>query len=179
MEAEVNMHALHERAREVVAEVLGIEDTTAFDLAKLLHHIGNLMERVTECAMDDDTLSNARLRLLVPLLIAERLGHPAEISPTMLSRYSNVSRNTISALLRGLEEQGLVTREVDADDRRRFHIRLTPLGREVAMERAPRFVAHTESLFADLTADERETLLRLLTKVRDTLVSKCVAMGSR
>lgn len=168
-------HLKDPRARQVVVEVLGITNLEAFHIAEMLFHIGNLMERANELALKDSPLSSARLRLLMPLLIAERLGESVNISPTMLSRLNNVSRNTISALLRSLEEQGLITRELDADDRRKFLIRLTDAGRARVLEQAPQFGAFTQGLFANLTAAERETLLRLLNKVRDTLIAHCAA----
>ena len=162
-----------ERVRVALAEVFGVPDLAAFDIARTLFQIGNLIDRTCGHSLRDGNLSSARLRLLVRLLVTERLGQPEGVSPTMLSRCHHVSRNTVSALLRGLEGQGLIEREVDAEDRRKFHIRLTPAGRDAALVQAPRFAAHMDGLFASLTAEERQTLLRLLGKVRNALLNMC------
>jgi DNA-binding MarR family transcriptional regulator len=162
-----------EHVQQALAEVLGVPDLVAFDIVRTLFQVGNLIERAGGHPLKDGNLSSARLRLLVRLVVTERLGQPEGLSPTMLSRCHHVSRNTVSALLRGLEQQGLIERAVDTEDRRRFYIRLTPAGREVALVQAPRFAAHINYLFATLTAKEREALLRLLGKVRDALLDIC------
>ncbi len=179
MNIEINSPIKEALARRIVIETLGVRDVAAFDLASVLFQIRNLMERLGDCVLKEGHLSSARLLLLIKLVVAERMGHADDISPTMLSRYSNVSRNTISALLRGLEAQGLIMRALDPADRRRVHIRLTDAGRELVAAQAPRFTAHAEGLFAHLTKEEREMLLHLLEKVRNALVERCVELEDR
>ena len=59
------------------------------------------------------------------------------MSPTHLSRCQSVSKNTISSLIGGLEEQGLVERELDRDDKRVFRIHLTDAGRQAVRRPRP------------------------------------------
>lgn len=73
-----------------------------------------------------------------------------------------VSRANVSALVKQLLAKGLVRQEQDADDRRRKRLFVTATGRaalrrlEAARRRANR------ALLADLTAQERDALLRAL-----------------
>ena len=98
----------------------------------------------------------------------EKLGELA-VSPTDLSRTQQVSRNTISAHLRALEEQGLIEREVDREDLRQFRIRLTTSGRALIESTMPSYLAFLDDLAGDLTPDEREQLRTLLRKLHGSL----------
>ncbi len=59
------------------------------------------------------------------LLVEEQHGNQAGLTPSEIARSQHVSRNTISSLLRGLEEQGMIQRS-DPEDLRGFRIHLTP-----------------------------------------------------
>ena len=62
------------------------------------------------------------------LLALRRLGAPYTASPSDLADHLGLSRGALSARLGPLEDDGLVTRTVDKDDRRRVHVRLTAAG---------------------------------------------------
>ena len=94
------------------------------------------------------------------------------ISPTHLSRCQNVSKNTISSLLRGLEDQGLVERTLDPADRRGFHIRLTESGRVLVRTTVPEHLAFLNTLAADLTPADRDQLLALLDKLHRSIAQR-------
>jgi DNA-binding MarR family transcriptional regulator len=165
------MHeAQHEHIRQAVAEITGMDDLTAFDLMGTLHHVAHLIGQYIEQQGKESALSMARRRLLMHLMISEHIG--VKISPSKLSENQKVSRNTISALLGGLEDQTLIERAIDPEDRRRHYIQLTDAGREAVKTLAPRLAEQANDFFAALTPDEQETLLALLRKVRDGLSSK-------
>jgi DNA-binding MarR family transcriptional regulator len=92
------------------------------------------------------------------------------MSPTYLSRCQSVSKNTISSLIGGLEEQGLVERELDRTDKRVFRIHLTDAGRQAVEETAPEHVAYLNALAGGLSGDERVQLVRLLEKLHGSLL---------
>jgi len=71
----------------------------------------------------------------------------------------------MSSLIRNLEDGGLVERHLDPLDRRRFNISLTESGRTLVTDYAGQHLATIGSCFSGLTADEQETLYRLLRKV--------------
>ena len=84
-------------------------------------------------------LSWSKLFILLWLRAVQDAGEEG-LNPSELSGHLAVTRNTVSALLGGLEQQGYVTRDLDPQDKRRFVIRLKPAGSE-ATERcsAPLF----------------------------------------
>ncbi|QLQ05021.1 MAG: hypothetical protein HZY76_02195 [Anaerolineae bacterium] len=70
----------------------------------------------------------------------------------------------------GLEEQGLIARQLDPNDRRSFTIHLTDLARTQIRENAPQHVAFLNQLCAGLSPDESSILLSLLAKLRQSLL---------
>ena len=89
----------------------------------------------------------------------EQLGRKEGITPTLLSRYQSVSKNTISALLRGLEEQGFIQRALDPVDHRIFRIQLTPAGRQFVQTTSPDRMMYLNQLVSGLKVDERGSSL--------------------
>ena len=93
--------------RKRMALVFGEENMQAMELAHLLRVVVQLMRNLSAESGRTTQLSPSRLRLLVHLLIAREYGYDS-LAPSDLSRHLAVSRNTISALLNGLEEQGYI-----------------------------------------------------------------------
>lgn len=133
-----------------------------------------------------DSLSSARTHLLVRLLVEQRKSglvvaqDPAKhtgVSPSELSQFLRVSRNTVSSLLNGLEEQGMIEREMHPTDRRQFVIRITPIGEAAVLQRAPEFAEFINSLFDVLTPEEQTALLGLLDKLIAGLIQYADEMG--
>lgn len=153
------------RMREHMRQVTGLEDVSGIELFTLLRLAANLSDALEARAGGEEALSGARFGLLLRLLAEEQQGHPEGITPTALSRLQNVSKNTISALLRGLEQQGLVERALDGQDRRLFRIRLSDAGRELVKASAPARLRQLSDLAAGLTAGEREMLVTYLDKL--------------
>ncbi len=93
------------------------------------------------------------------------------VSPSYLSNTQNVSRNTISALLRSLEDQGLILRTLDPDDRRQFNIQLSEAGRELVINSTPTHVNFLNQIIADLSSEEQNQLADLLVKLHGSLIT--------
>ncbi len=157
--------------RERLLAVTGEEESAGIEIASLVRMIGNQYEALTEQHSRGDGLSGPRWLLLLRLAAEEENGKPS-ITPTDLSQSQNVSKNTISALLRGLEEQGLISRELDASDRRIFRIQLTPAGRELVRTTAPQQVTWMNQLVDQLTPAEQTQCIHLLGKLYCSLVNK-------
>lgn len=95
------------------------------------------------------------------------IGHHQPVSQKQVSDHLSADPSDLVAVFDGLERAGLISRDRDPDDRRRYSLTLTADGesrlgrfREVSEE-------ITGELFAPLTAGERETLRRLLQRVVD------------
>ena len=69
----------------------------------------------------------------------------------------------------GLVEDGLIQRESDPDDRRAQRVILTPAGRAAFREMAEKHEALIDSLFAAMSDEDMDTLLRLTTTLNTAL----------
>ncbi|HEY53893.1 MAG TPA: MarR family transcriptional regulator [Caldilineae bacterium] len=146
----------------------GITEMHGLDLMRQIKMLSHLYGMLISSHMRDAQLSGSRWRLLLHLHMAEQM-EQASLSPTELSRMQHVTKNTISSLLRSLEEQGLIERTLDPKDRRQFKIRLTDEGRELIRKSTPEHVVYLNQLARDLTPDEVTQLGELLHKLRVSL----------
>jgi DNA-binding MarR family transcriptional regulator len=172
------MELPHEKDRETIrghiralaADSFGVADTSGIELFSLIRAMAHLSEALECSRCEGETLSSTRWRLMMSLVAEEFRGNLDGITPTDLSRYQRVSKNTISSLLRGLEEQGLIRRNLDPDDYRIFRIQLTPTGRELIHATAPDRIRRLNEMAAVLSAEERDQLMALLEKLMHSLV---------
>lgn len=74
-------------------------------------------------------------------------------------------KNTLSRAVNRLTKLGLISRRIDAVDRRQQFLSLSPDGQRIFDEALPRFVALEEEMLAPLSLVERETLSALMAKV--------------
>jgi DNA-binding MarR family transcriptional regulator len=163
--------------RAIMLSIFRLEGMEEMELFHQLKSVSRLLSYLVDGYHMDDRLSAARMRLLVRLAVAHEMDHPDGIMPSDLSRFLGVSRNTISALLNGLEEQGLIERHLHPSDRRQFLIQITPEGLEMAHRRAPLFAEFVSDLFKDFSAEERENLKALLGKLHVLLSERAGARG--
>ena len=129
-----------------------------FSVSRLIHHVG-------ESGLNKAGMSLAQYRILMHLFFAENMGERKELNPSEISDRQGVSRNTISSLIRNLEDEGLIARTLDQQDRRKFNISLTEDGRSLVSQYAREHLGRVSQCFGGLTADEQETLSQLLTKI--------------
>ena len=127
-------------------------------VSRIIYHVG-------EQSLDVAGLSFAQYRVLMHLLFAEQMGQRDDLNPSEISERQGVSRNTMSSLIRNLEEEGLIKRRVDPDDRRRFNISLTADGRTRVTAYARQHLATVAGCFSVLTTEEQQTLSHLLHRV--------------
>jgi DNA-binding MarR family transcriptional regulator len=113
-------------------------------------------------ALDSDGLRYWQFKVL---LMLRRQGPPYSASPSQLAEMLGLTRGALSARLRPIEEAGLIARSADGDDRRRVHVRLTPLGHRAFEEHASVEGKGEGALLAPLTPTERVTLANLLRKL--------------
>jgi DNA-binding MarR family transcriptional regulator len=91
------------------------------------------------------------------------------MSQTELGQSVRVAPSVLVTLLNPLEDEGLVSRERDAADRRRHVVTLTAAGRLQLDKAAAAQRAVEDELFVGLGDQEREQLAAALVALRDTL----------
>ena len=82
-----------------------------------------------------------------------------------------VSRSNITGLIDHLEQRKFVTRTVDTADRRARFARITSSGEALLEKLVPAHYQAVRSLLQEITAHEKETLLGLLKRMRESLVA--------
>ena len=152
-----------------VQEISGLEDVTGLKLPKLIKHLANDYDMMFTAEVNNEELSGARLSILLRLYGDELMGRQEGTTPTFLSHLQRVNKNTISSLVRGLEEQGLITRENDPSDRRIYRLRLTETGRELIKVQAPQMIRAMNAIPSELTVEEQKQLVALLEKLSHSL----------
>ncbi|MCZ2095314.1 MAG: MarR family transcriptional regulator [Chloroflexota bacterium] len=162
--------------RALMGQVFGKENMQALELAQHLRIVVQLMRNLSGENARSGPLSPARMRLLVHLLIASEHGCDA-LAPSSLSQHMGVSRNTISALLNGLEEQGYIVRELHLEDRRQFRVQITPAGAALVREYAPRHGALINSMLEPLSVEERAQMIEMTGRLIEHLAARAAALG--
>jgi DNA-binding MarR family transcriptional regulator len=91
-------------------------------------------------------------------------GEP-EIDQRTLAARASIDTSTLAEVCRRLEQRGLLSRARDAEDSRRYVLRVTPEGNDLLRRVSPDVARVGEGLLDGLTRDERNTLLVLLGKL--------------
>jgi DNA-binding MarR family transcriptional regulator len=123
-----------------------------------------LIPRLTKQILRRSTpeLLGMDLRLLLALsYLAERDGAPQQELDDVLC----MDARNVVVLLNELEDHGHIIRRRDPADRRRHRVYLTSAGRRALKRAVDAQQDVEEELLQTLTADERDTLLRLTARV--------------
>ena len=113
-------------------------------------------------------ITQAQFRLMMAVHYE---GGAKGISPSALADYLLIERPTVSILAARLVERGLLARR-PGENRRTHQLTLTPAGRQILAQVAPRAVALSHETLTGTTPDDlrrmREMLERLEARIRDT-----------
>jgi MarR family 2-MHQ and catechol resistance regulon transcriptional repressor len=134
----------------------------AAQLMEELRRVAHQLYQLGEASLASAGLSYAQYRVLMSLMFCEWAGADDGLNPSEISAHQGTSRNTVSALIRQLEDDKFVDRHLDNDDRRRFNIHLTDAGRQIVLDHVGRHAQMIDALFSVLSPEEIETLSRLL-----------------
>ncbi|BCJ50539.1 MarR family transcriptional regulator [Actinoplanes sp. NBRC 14428] len=105
-------------------------------------------------------------------IVLMRLGG-GQVSQRDLGVRLGVDPSVLVTLLNSLEDRELIRRRRDPADRRRHIVEITDAGARAAARLDAAFGRVEDELFADLTAQERETLGSLLARVRTAQADPC------
>lgn len=155
----------HEQWLALMQELNSDVDPRTIRLLERLRMVAHSLYQLGEQSLDKAGLSYARFRLLLNLYKSEELDGRGELYPSEISIRQGISRNTVSTLIRDLEEEGLIERRLDPHDRRRFNIRLTTDGRNLIREHSAAHFRTVAGCFEALTPAEQQELSDLLAKI--------------
>lgn len=140
-------------------------DPRAIRLMEQMRLVWHTLYLIGENSLSASGLSYAQYRLLLTLFYAEELDGRSELNPSEISEKQGTSRNTISGLIRNLEQEALVERHLDENDRRKFNICLTQKGRTLVEEHNRKHTHIIGDSFSVLSEEEQEQFDQLLTKI--------------
>lgn len=111
-------------------------------------------------------LSDSQFNVLALLRFQSEDG---SLDQTTLGRMLVVNRSNVTGLVDRMEKAGWVVRASDGNDRRVKRVCLTPEGRRLAESADRKYMARVHAVMGALSEKERETLAKVLEKVRGTL----------
>ncbi len=149
---------------------LGVDiDADAFQLMNEMRMVSHALKQLGENSLAATDLSMAQYRILMHLLFAKNALSRDELNPSEISDRLGVTRNTISSLIRSLEEKNLIQRQLDNNDRRKFNISLTATGADLVTRYAEHHMHTVGSCFEILDTDERKQFSHYLHKLNSQI----------
>jgi DNA-binding MarR family transcriptional regulator len=116
----------------------------------------------------------------VDLLVAlRRVGPPYMVTPSKLAQALVLTPGGVSQRLDRLEQEGLVRRTIDRDDRRVIWVQLTATGVKRLDDLMVEYMAHEEAMLAALSDADRKTLARLLAKLGRSVTDAATTDGAK
>lgn len=140
-------------------------DSTPPSLGLLLRQVRDGLMRQLDVSMAEENLDIGFTHYLGLKVLSFR----APCTANELAQALDQVPSAVTRLLDKLEALGCVRREPHAQDRRALQIVMTDEGRQLWARLKQRGDAVMDDAMRDLSADERELLLSLLTRVRDSL----------
>ena len=134
----------------------------------LVHEISRLFfDKMRASDPPEGALSSHGGRLLLRALVDQGGG----LSQGELCRLTHLKAPTVSAALREMEREGLILREPDKNDKRATRVSPTERGRAAHEEIRARLFAVDAILTAGFSEEENATLLALLSRMRDNILT--------
>jgi DNA-binding MarR family transcriptional regulator len=152
--------------REALRKRFGGQDFPALDVVFALRMTAQQVDNTVTEWMAGTAGTPARFQILGRLWASGAGGVPHK----EIVKALEVTRATVSGLMTGLERDGLVKSTVDRDDRRNLIATLTSRGRAIFERAIDTSFASLRAAFATLSADELETLMSLLQRLRQGFI---------
>ena len=101
------------------------------------------------------------------LLFISRTG--GRTIPGRISDSAGVSSARIATALNSLEDKGLITREIDCEDRRKIIVKLTPKGAERVEEEKVKKLEEIKNILVRLGEEDAKELVRIVGRIPEVL----------
>lgn len=134
-------------------------DTSAIRIIGRVLRIARFLEKHRETVLAEYGLNLWSFDVLATL---RRQGHPFCLKPTELYSLLMLSSGAMTNRIDRLEEDNIVTRIRDLEDRRSVIVQLTPKGIELVDRVMPILFEKEKQLLAQFSTDETEQLIGML-----------------
>jgi DNA-binding MarR family transcriptional regulator len=102
------------------------------------------------------------------VLVSIQLEEPNRVNPSKLADTFSTTRGNISHCLSSLEAKGLISRKIDPEDARAFHLLLKPQGKKMAMQ-VIRILDHLQRSFEkSVGVTQIKSALKVVRDVQET-----------
>lgn len=143
------------------------------------------LEAVPRLIRDITRLGRARMRSCDHSIMAREstrliiisLSRGEGVTQLDLVKKTHLRPPTVSVELKRLEEDGYIRREQDQDDMRAMRVYFTEKGRQLDRESFGHAVETDAIIMKGITAEEAETLEKLLTKMRENILQELTSEG--
>ena len=148
----------------VIAPPAVTPDHTA--IGALEHLVGYHLRRTSALFAADfaDAVAGTGMRQVLFGILSVVAANPG-INQGNAGRALGIQRANMVSLVTDLVDRGLIARDVAADDRRAFALSLTEAGEAMVAACLQRIAEHEGQMLADLSAEERTTLIALLSRI--------------
>jgi DNA-binding MarR family transcriptional regulator len=140
--------------------------------SRLLRRINRLLVTRVDSLFDDEQLT------VVQWTALKLIRDGSSTTAGELARSMGIATGATTRLIDSLEEFGYVERDLTSPDRRVVRLVLTKFGEAKHAERVPIMVASWNEILADFKNQEAVQLIRLLTKLHDSM-ERVVEASSR
>ncbi|MCL1905356.1 MAG: MarR family winged helix-turn-helix transcriptional regulator [Methanomassiliicoccaceae archaeon] len=89
------------------------------------------------------------------------------VIPSNISEAMEISSARVAAALNSLENKGMVTREIDTEDRRRIIVKITAKGEERAEEHRKMLIGYIKDTLTALGEDDAREFVRITKKMAE------------
>ncbi len=97
------------------------------------------------------------------------IGNMGKITPTMLGKYLDLKKGSLTTLIDSLEMMSLLERDTDPNDRRKTLLKLTEEGKAYFKSKNEELETKLQHMFGALKEEELDTFINSLKNVVDTL----------
>ena len=139
-----------------------LEEAPAYQLYRLARLLRQNLRKALESGGLDVT--SEQYFLLYRLMQKDGVAQ-SELADNVLGDYPNITRHVDS-----LQKKGLVERQSDPSDRRKYLINLTALGRRQMELAIPIIKAERSRLFGDYKAEDMDALRKYISDIQSKLV---------
>lgn len=132
-------------------------ESLARDFMEVMHHMHgrNAQKRVNDSLHGEN------------FVLSYISKHEGNVIPSDISNAMGATSARIAAALNSLEKKGLISRRIDAEDRRRILIDLTDAGREHVHEQNQMMISFVTNMLQYLGEDDAKEYIRIMKKLAD------------
>lgn len=141
---------------------ISVHDTPDRSPGFLLWHISTTWRGSIEAELQSIHLTHPQFVILATLGWLTRKGDL--VTQAAVGKMAGLDPNTVSQIIRGLEQKKLITREKSSDGRAK-HPLLTTKGSEILEKALPAVEAKDAEFFHHLTTEEMEWMIRIFKKL--------------